>query len=529
MVPHIPSPGNVPLPHSQPVAAGRASAAAAPAVAGPLRELLAHDVGRWPEFGLRCAKQRTVRSVFRGELGGVPVFVKVFRADTLIDRVRDLVRADRGRAECRHLAAAAGLGLPVVEPLAHGFAVEGDHLRSFVVTRAAPGAPFDFGADAGAQRRTGVLLRRLHDLGVLVADLHPGNVLIDDVGAPRLLDLTSVRHGEPASAPDRARGLARFCNVLDGGALDPAAAALFAGYLAAGALPATFPGEVAAAARRLRASSLHAFGRRAFRDCAHTETTPRRRATPRWVWHLPTADATVRAACAAFADAPGAPTKSGRRGAVWLHGDLAVKERDAGAARKLWRASYWLAYAGVDAPPPVALRLHAGRGLVCVRRVGAGSLADELAAAPPSPAAAVADAARLGRSVGRLHAHGLGNRDLKFSNLVRDPASGALAMVDLDGVRRRAATETRGRGADLGRLLAAFDAAGRPGGERAVRAFLRGYARAHRDLLQATPLRRLLRRAMARAGEWRAAHAGQRPAATARDGGMAVAPKPASQ
>jgi hypothetical protein len=44
MVPHIPSPGNVPLPHSLPVAAGRASAAAATAVAGPLRELLAHDV-----------------------------------------------------------------------------------------------------------------------------------------------------------------------------------------------------------------------------------------------------------------------------------------------------------------------------------------------------------------------------------------------------------------------------------------------------------------------------------------------------
>ncbi|MFN6196842.1 MAG: lipopolysaccharide kinase InaA family protein, partial [Planctomycetota bacterium] len=142
-----------------------------------------------------------------------------------------------------------------------------------------------------------------------------------------------------------------------------------------------------------------------------------------------------------------------------------------------------------------------------VRRVGAGSLADELAAAPPSPAAAVADAARLGRSVGRLHAHGLGNRDLKFSNLVRDPASGALAMVDLDGVRRRAATETRGRGADLGRLLAAFDAAGRPGGAATVRAFLRGYTRAHRALLQDTPLRRLLRLAEARAGEWRSAHA----------------------
>lgn len=507
MVPHIPSPGNVPLPQSLPVAAGRASAAAAPAIAEPLRALLAHDVDQWPAHGLRCVKQRTVRSVFRGDLGGVDAFVKVFRADTLVDRVRDLVRADRGRAECRHLAAAAALGLPVVEPLAHGFGVEGGHLRSFLVTRAAAGAPFTFAAAAAAQRAAGALLRRLHDLGVLVADLHPGNLLVDDVGGLRLLDLTSVRRGEAASVRERARGLARFCNVLDGGVVDPAAAALLAGYLAAGPLPPSFRAEAAAAARRLRAASLHAFGRRAFRDCAHTETTPRRRAVPRWVWHLPTADAAVRAACTAFAAAPDAPAKAGRRGAVWLHGDLAIKDRDAGAAQKLWRAGYWLAFAGVDAPAPVALRLHAGRGLVFVRRVGPWSLADELAAAPPARAAAIADAARLGRSVGRLHAHGLGNRDLKFSNLVRDPASGALAMVDLDGVRRRAATETRGRGADLGRLLAAFDAAGRPGGAAAVRAFVRGYARAHRALLQDTPLRRLLRRAETRAGEWRAAHA----------------------
>jgi tRNA A-37 threonylcarbamoyl transferase component Bud32 len=507
MVPHSPSPGNVPLPHSLPVVAGRASAAAVPALAGPLGALLQHDVAQWPAHGLRCEKQRTVRSVFRGDLGGVDVFVKVFRADTLVDRVRDLVRADRGQAECRHLAAAAALGLPAVEPLAHGFAVEGGHLRSFVVTRAAAGVPFGFDAPADAQRAAGALLRRLHDGGVLVADLHPGNVLVDGDGAPRLLDLTSVRRGEAASVRDRAGGLARFCNVLDGGALDPAAAELLAGYLAAGAMPPSFRAEVASAARRLRAASLHAFGRRAFRDCAHTQVDVRRRATPRWHWHLPEATASVRAACAAFAQAPGAPLKSGRRGSVWLHGDCAVKDRDAGAARKLWRASYWLAYAGVDAPQPVALRLHAGRGLVFVRRIGARSLADELAAAPPSPPAAVADAARLGRSVGRLHAHGLGNRDLKFSNLVRDPATGALAMVDLDGVRRRSATETRGRGADLGRLLAAFDAAGRPGGNPAVRAFLRGYVRAHRGLLQAAPLRRLLLRAAARAGEWRAGHA----------------------
>ena len=105
-----------------------------------------------------------------------------------------------------------------------------------------------------------------------------------------------------------------------------------------------------------------------------------------------------------------------------------------------------------------------------------------------------------------MHAHGLGNRDLKFENLVRDPRDGAIAMVDLDGVRRRPSLDTRGRGADLGRLQAAFTAAGEPGGGPARRAFLRAYLRAHRLLLTTTPVRRLLRVADQRAGEWAEAH-----------------------
>jgi tRNA A-37 threonylcarbamoyl transferase component Bud32 len=507
MVPHPPPPGNAPSPQSVPLASGRATAVCDPAVAGGVARLLAQDVAAWPDAGLERIKQRTVRSVFRGELDGVPVYVKVFRPDTLVDKVRDLVRADRGRAEHRHLAAIGALGLPVVTPLAHGFASEGRHLRSFVVTAAAPGATFDFAtASAAAQAAAGALLRRLHDAGVKLDDLHPGNLLVGPDDAPRLLDLTSVRRGERADVRERARGLARFCAALDGGALDPSARAFLAGYLAAGALPAAFRAAIAAEARRHRAAALASFGRRAFRECAHTATADRRRAVPRWFWRLPNADATARAACATFAEAPPTPAKSGRRGAVWLLPDLVAKERDAGAAQKLWRAAYWLAFAGVDAPAAVALRLHGGRGVVFSRRVGQPSLADELRAAPPTAAAACADARRLGGNVGRLHAHGLGNRDLKFENLVRDPATGALAMVDLDGVRRHAVEDARGRGADLGRLLAAFDAAGRPGGAAAVRAFLRGYLRAHRCLHHAPPLRRLVRRAAERAGQWASAH-----------------------
>jgi len=489
-----------------PLACGRATAACDPTVAVALAGLLARDLGAWPAAGFDCIKQRTVRSVFRGAFADVPVHVKVFRPDTLADRVRDFVRMDRGRAEHGHLRAAAALGLPVVEALAHGFASENGRLRSFVVTRTAAGAPFDFAtASPSAQRAAGALLRRLHDLGVQLDDLHPGNLLVGPDDAPRLLDLTSVHHGERADQRERARGLARFCAALDAGALDPDARELLAGYLAAGALPAGFRAEVAVAARRHRAALLAAFDRRAGRECAHTTVDARSRATPRWHWRLP-ADAATRAAVEAFAAAPPTPHKRGRRGAVWLTPKFAVKDRDAGAARTLWRAAYWLTFAGVPAPAPVALRLHGGRGLVFNRRAGERSLADELAAAAPGPASATRDARRLGHSVGRLHAHGLGNRDLKFENLVREPATGALTMVDHDGVRRQATTDARGQGADLGRLLAAFNAAGRPGGGMAVRAFLRGYLRAHRRLLQQPPLRRLLRRAAERAGEWAAAH-----------------------
>ena len=79
-------------------------------------------------------------------------------------------------------------------------------------------------------------------------------------------------------------------------------------------------------------------------------------------------------------------------------------------------------------------------------------------------------------------------------------------MVDLDGVSRGSTADTRGRGADLGRLLAAFRNAGSPGGPATVATFLRSYLRANRRLLQRPPLKRMLARAAHRAGEWAAAH-----------------------
>jgi tRNA A-37 threonylcarbamoyl transferase component Bud32 len=507
MVPQGMTPSNAPLPLFVHLVRGRARADVAPVLADPLGSLLDRDVADWPAAGLQPRKERTVRTVLQGELGGIDVHVKVFRADTLTDRARDVLRGPRGARELHNLLAARGLGLPVVEPLASGLATDGATLRSFVVTRTVAGAqPFHFGLDAALLQRVGALLRNMHDLGMLPGDLHPGNLVVDADGDPVLLDLTSVRHAGAPGLAARAAALAFFCHELDGGALDPAAAPLLAAYQSATEpLAPGFRRELVFATRRWRAQALPAFGRRCTRPCRHTEVPARRRGQPRWYWRAQV-PAALRSRCEELAMSPPPPTRLGRRGGVWLDEALAMKQRDAGAAKKLWRASYWLLFARVTAPAPIALRTLAGVGHVFVERLGNVSIAAELAAGALDTETVQRAAASLGSSVGRLHAPGLRNRDLKFDNLVRDPATDTVAMVDLDGVARKSATDTRATGADLGRLLAAFRAAGSPGGTVTLRAFLRSWLRSHRQLLQRPPLRQLLRVAEQRASAWASAH-----------------------
>lgn len=514
MVPHPKLQGNDPLPQTQALPDGRGRAS--PRLAGSFAELLHQDVAGWAEAGFEVVKARTVRLVLRGTLAGVPVHVKVFRPDRFADRARDLLRMDRGRVEHDNLQRARQLGLPTVEPLGHGFANVDGKPRSCVMTRSVAGAAFEFAtASTNILAAAGALLRTVHERGMAPSDLHPGNLLVGPDGSLHLLDLTSVHHRGAPSLRERARALAFFCHELDGGALDPVARPLLAAYLENGApLGPTCRSELAAATRRWRAGALPAFGRRSERDCRHTLTTVRRRATPQWFWHLTheaAGAALDRDAFETLAQHLPTPDKTGRRGSVWLLPELAAKERPAAAARRLWRASYWLQFARVACPRPVAMRLHAGRGLVFVERLRRPSLAAELAADALPPQELALAATALGTSVGRLHAHGLGNRDLKFENLVRTE-SGQVAMVDLDGVRRRPTLDSRGRGADLGRLLAAFEAAGAPGGTATVARFVRAYLRAHRRLLMASPWRRLRRTAAQRAGEWAEAHRKSWPA-----------------
>src|SRR5690606_8791531 len=97
------------------------------------------------------------------------------------------------------------------------------------------------------------------------------------------------------------------------------------------------------------------------------------------------------------------------------------------------------------------------------------------------------------------------NRDLKLENLVRDPASGAVTIVDLDGVRRNAPLDRRGTAADLGRLYAAWHDAAPPHEALVVRAFWHQYHRTRR-CLRSKPNKDLRRRSAVRARDWERSH-----------------------
>lgn len=478
----------------------------------PLAEPLAPLFAQLPgTAGLAVVKQSTVRTVLHGTVGGTSVHVKLFRSGSLSDRARDAMRGERGQREAKNLLAAASLGLATVEPLAHGTCEGEDGKQSFLVTRSVPGSTrFAFSLPAAVLQRVGAMLRRAHDQGFLPGDLHPGNVVIDGSGSPWLLDLTSVRHSGDPDAKRRAAALAFFCQELDGGPLDPCAAPLLAAYHAGGPpLPETFAKALAQAARAVRHAALVAFGRRSSRPCRHTELGVHRRGVPRWHWHLsgsPQRDAELRSACEAFAAAMPEPAKAGRRGAVWLLDPIVVKQRDQGSARKLFTAMYWLHFAGVPQAAPVALRTFDGIGHLFAAKIAAPDLRAELRAGTLRGRSVLAAAHALGTAVGRLHAHGLRNRDLKFVNLVRDPATGAICMVDLDGVMQKRPSDARGQGRDLGRLLAAFRGEGSPGGLGTVVAFMRAYQRARLQLLQPATLHTLWRVATKRADEWASAH-----------------------
>ena len=465
-----------------------------------LEQLLAeHPPAEWTQW--QEIKRSTVRTIYQGSIrgpGGDPVdtHLKLFRAVRLSDRARDAVGGSRSAREFHNLTGARERGLPCVQPVAAGSIVGSLGSQSFLLTRTELGEPLPRGPlPAEDARRVGRLLRECHDAGLHARDLHPGNILRKPDGELVLVDLTSAVLADRLLAKDRGRALAFFCLDLEAGVEDAAARPLLQAY---GANPVTLD-AARKSSRRLRNRALSSFGRRAFRACKTTQIERDKR-QPRVYLHTPARSMWGEARSQIESLDKLDPVKSGRRGAVYLEEQLAIKVRSAAAARRLFESAYWLRFAGVPTPMPIALQTFRSAGTIAVQRLPWPDLLAESRSL--TQAELLRAAGSLGDSVGRLHSYGLRNRDLKLENLVRDPGSGTVYMVDLDGIKRRVPTESRGRSADLGRLLAAFWRADQPGGAQVIRAFLSAYLRSCKRLLYPIAHRRhLLAQAVTRATE----------------------------
>lgn len=111
--------------------------------------------------------------------------------------------------EARMLARLAQIGLPVPEPLAALCERNGLHYRGALLTRrieaARPLADLLPAGEPGPAvwGRVGEVVRRLHDAGVVHADLNARNVLVDDGGEVWLIDFDRARDGRRGASEFR--------------------------------------------------------------------------------------------------------------------------------------------------------------------------------------------------------------------------------------------------------------------------------------------------------------------------------------
>lgn len=108
-------------------------------------------------------------------------------------------------AEWRVTRALHRAGLPVPEPLAAAFEREGPFYRAGLMTRRIPGArpltEIAAGLEPADWRRIGGMLGRFAEAGLRHPDINATNVLIDEAGAPWLLDFDRARIVEGAFDP----------------------------------------------------------------------------------------------------------------------------------------------------------------------------------------------------------------------------------------------------------------------------------------------------------------------------------------
>jgi len=414
-------------------------------------------------------KEAPAKRVSRHEAGGRVFYVKRYRHDALpLRSLKFFLKSSPARKEWHVASKLVALGIPAVRHVAHGERWDWRGLReSILITEGFQGRPLHE-IPGLAPADVMQFVARLHQGGVLHADLHSGNILASTEPLEfRLLDLDKTRIQASLTAAEREDNLA---------------------FLAI-SFPLPLTGRAAARRRELRRQLLHDRSRRCLRH--NREFAPQRHGALNWRVRLPLVTPAVARVLADPDDflrdrarilKPGSTTTVGVadglvikrfnfRKLLNLGKDLLRRSR----AYRAFRKSYHLELAGIPTARVVAVADRRIAGfLACSYQVmeeipGAITMQKFIRSGGTLDRRLIRETAEL---VARLHEEGFTHRDLNERNLLLN-GNGAVFLIDLDALEF---TRHADAALDLGRL--ARDMSKHPSVTRAQReAFLRHYCR----------------------------------------------------
>ena len=412
---------------------------------------------------LRPSVSRLTSRVSLGPSGAA--LLKVHRVRSLGERLLSCVRGGRARQEWRASRYLGAAGLPVPPALALGEARRLGMLRgSFFAARFLPGLrPAHEALDGqppdkrdALLERLAVLVRAMHDRGFDHRDLHSGNVLAGpgpgDECQVVLVDLHRSRLGVRVGAAARARALARWLHSLAGLLDSSARVAWLARYCGSEEeARALLPGIERRMARleRVRRASR---GKRCLKESTvYTLDVGRGRGARRRDLALGALDAALAAHDRAADPQASGFLKRSRKGRVTRHDGIVVKERcptslisrlrdRLAPARHAagYRNAHMLGVLGVGTARPLAWVRRDGRVFTLYEDLSTRTRLDHLARDLHARGGR-AEQVRLREAsaawLGRLHREGIYHGDLKGVNVLVDPVSMELALIDTDACR----------------------------------------------------------------------------------------------